>query len=74
MQENGEGIEAPIAFMSCSLKEHELKMSQIEKHAYAVVRVVKQFRYYVLNSHTLVLFPDTAVKSILTQQELGEST
>ncbi|KAH9308600.1 hypothetical protein KI387_036511, partial [Taxus chinensis] len=25
MQENGEGIEAPIAFMSCPLKEHELK-------------------------------------------------
>ncbi|KAH9324056.1 hypothetical protein KI387_004234, partial [Taxus chinensis] len=27
--------------------------------------------YYVLNSHTLVLVPDTAIKSILTQQELG---
>ncbi|KAH9315573.1 hypothetical protein KI387_024200, partial [Taxus chinensis] len=43
MQENEEGIEAPIAFMSFPLKEHELKMSQIEKHAYAVVRVVKHF-------------------------------
>lgn len=57
--------------MSCPLKEHELKMSQIKNHAYAVVRVVKHFKYYVLSSHTLVLVPDTAVKSILTQQELG---
>ncbi|KAH9308609.1 hypothetical protein KI387_036520, partial [Taxus chinensis] len=57
--------------MSFPLKEHELKMLQIENHAYAVVRVVKHFRYYVLNSHTLVLVLDTTVKSILTQQELG---
>ncbi|KAH9309891.1 hypothetical protein KI387_037802, partial [Taxus chinensis] len=27
--------------------------------------------YYILNSHTKVLVPDTVVKSILTQQELG---
>ena len=31
MQENDEGIQAPIAFMSVPLKNHELKYSQIEK-------------------------------------------
>ncbi|KAH9291918.1 hypothetical protein KI387_042892, partial [Taxus chinensis] len=46
-------------------------MTQLEKHAFAVVKAVKIFRYYILNSHMVVLVPDTAVKSILTQQELG---
>ncbi|KAH9294676.1 hypothetical protein KI387_038264, partial [Taxus chinensis] len=71
MQKNSEDIESPIAFMSSPLKPHELKMTQLEKHAFAVVKAVKNFRYYILNSHTVVLVPDTAVKSILTQQELG---
>ncbi|KAH9324684.1 hypothetical protein KI387_004862 [Taxus chinensis] len=71
MQKNSEDIESPIAFMSSPLKPHELKMTQLEKHAFAVVKEVKNFRYYILNSHTVVLVPDMVVKSILTQQELG---
>lgn len=57
--------------MSCPLKSHELKYSSIEKNAYAVVKVVKNFYFYILNSHTIVLVPDTSFKSILTQQEFG---
>ncbi|KAH9294495.1 hypothetical protein KI387_040301, partial [Taxus chinensis] len=29
------------------------------------------FRFYILNSHSVVLVPDTTIKSILTQQEFG---
>lgn len=71
MQKNLEGIESPIAFMSCPLKPHEFKYSSIEKNAYVVVKAVKNFHFYILNSHTIVLVPDTSVKSILTQQEFG---
>ncbi|XP_057849101.2 uncharacterized protein LOC131060021 [Cryptomeria japonica] len=71
MQKNQEGIESPIAFMNFPLKVDELKYSQMEKHAYVIVKVVKYFKFYILNSHTLVLVPDTTVKSILTQQEFG---
>ncbi|KAH9326497.1 hypothetical protein KI387_006675, partial [Taxus chinensis] len=71
MQKNSEDVESPIAFMSSPLKPHKIKMTQLEKHAFAVVKAVKNFKYYILNSHTVVLVPDTAVKSILTQQELG---
>ena len=51
-QPNNDNTEAPIAFMSIPLKKHELKYSLIEKNAYDLVRVVKQFRFYILNSHS----------------------
>ena len=43
----------------------------IEKNAYALVRAVKQFRFYILNSHSKAFVPDSAVKTLLTQQEIG---
>lgn len=67
MQENKEGIQAPIAFMSMLLKGHELKYSKSEKHAYVVVKDLKNFYFYVLHSHSLVFVPNIFVKSILTQ-------
>lgn len=48
MQDNKEGIQAPIAFMSIPLKNHEPKYSQIEKHAFAVVKALKNFRFLYL--------------------------
>lgn len=57
--------------MSTPLKRHELKYSQMEKHAFTIVKVVKQFRYYILHSHCTIFIPKTAVKSILTQKEIG---
>ena len=74
MQENKEGIQAPISFMNTPLREHELRYSQMEKHAYVVVRALKKFRFYIMNSHSIVHILDSAVKSILTQQEIGYNT
>ncbi|XP_059068759.1 uncharacterized mitochondrial protein AtMg00860-like [Cryptomeria japonica] len=37
------GAEMPIAFMSTLLKKNELKYSPMEKHAYAIVKAMKQF-------------------------------
>ena len=51
MQENKEGLQAPISFTSIPLKNQELKYSQMEKHAYAVVRALKNFRFYIFHSH-----------------------
>lgn len=70
-QQNDEGNEAPIAFMSVPLKKHELNYTPTEKHAFTVVKALKQFRYYILHSHSIVYVPETTVKSILTQQEVG---
>ena len=70
-QPDKDNTEAPIAFMSIPLKKHELKYSLIEKNAYALVRAVKQFRFYIPNSHSKVFVPDSAMKTILTQQEIS---
>ena len=70
-QKDDQANQAPIAFMSISLKKHELNYTQIEKHAFSMVKALKQFMYYILHSHSVVYVPETIVKSILTQQEVG---
>ena len=70
-QPDKDNTKAPIAFMSIPLNKHELKYSLIEKNAYALVRVVKQFIFYILNSHSKAFVLDLAVKMLLTQQEIG---
>ncbi|XP_059066647.1 uncharacterized mitochondrial protein AtMg00860-like [Cryptomeria japonica] len=71
LQMDESGIEAPIPFMSVPLKKHELKYSLSEKQAFAMVKAIKQFWYYILHSRAVVFVPDSVVKSILTQQEVG---
>ncbi|KAH9312193.1 hypothetical protein KI387_027228, partial [Taxus chinensis] len=41
VQKNDEDVEAPIDFMSFPLKKHDPKYNQLEKHAYVVVKDVK---------------------------------
>lgn len=65
MQKNNEGVESPITFMSYPLKTHEMKFSAMVKHAFSIVKAVKHFRFYILNSHVIALFPDTDVNSII---------
>ena len=43
----------------------------MEKHAYALIKVVKHFRFYILNIHIIALVLDTTIKSILTRQDFG---
>lgn len=71
LQKNKDNDEVAISFMSIPLKKHELKYSIMEKKAYAVMKVVKQYRYYILHFHAIVYVPHSIVKSILTQQGIG---
>lgn len=66
-QNHSDNAKEPIAFMSIPLKKHKLKYYVAEKKAFAVVKAVKQFRFYILNSHSKLYVPDTVVKTILTQ-------
>lgn len=43
----------------------------MEKQGFAVVKVVKHIRYYILHSHAIVYVPHSAMKSILAQQVIG---
>jgi hypothetical protein len=40
----------------------------MEKQAFALVKSIKEFRVYILHSHTIAYVPNTVVKDILTQE------
>ena len=67
MQKNEEGYEQPIAFFSQVLRDAELKYNILEKKAYALVKSLKAFRVYILQSHITAFVPTTAIKDILIQ-------
>ena len=39
----------------------------MEKHAYACVKASKEFRVYIIHSHSTICVPSAAIKDILTQ-------
>jgi hypothetical protein len=58
--------------MSTNLQRDELNYPVIDKQAYAVYKTVKHFRSYILKNHTKVIVPHPAVRSLFTQQDMGE--
>jgi hypothetical protein len=50
LQKNIEGLEQPILFFSRALRDAETKYDIMEKQAYALVKALKSFRFYVLHS------------------------
>ena len=46
-QKDDKDNEAPIAFMNIPLKKHELNYTQMEKHAFSVVRALKHTIFYI---------------------------
>ena len=66
------GDEYPISFMRTGLQGDELSYPTVEKQAYEVFKVVKQFRPYILKNRTKVIVPYLAVKFLFVQTELGE--
>jgi len=66
LQKNQEGNEQPIAFYSKTLRDAPLKYDIMEKQAYALIQALKEFRLYILHSHTIAHVPTNAVKDIFT--------
>jgi hypothetical protein len=71
MQNDDQGNEKPVAYMSQSLSDDEFKYSFIEKHAFSLVKVVEKFHHFILGKHTLVKVPLPAVKFFLSQTYLS---
>jgi hypothetical protein len=69
LQRNNQGYEQPISFFSKTLKDSELKYDIMEKHAYNLVKGLKSFRVYVLQSEITAYVPNSAVKEILVQPD-----
>ena len=70
LQKNDEGFEQPISFFSKSLQAAELKYEASEKQAYALVKAIKAFKYYLVGASVTAYVPTVAVKDIFTQQEV----
>ena len=51
------------------MRDSTLKYDIIEKQAYACVKALKEFRVYILHSHSTVFVPSAAIKDILTPAE-----
>lgn len=66
LQKNEEGFEQPIAFYSKTLRDAPLKYNIMEKQAFALIMALKDFRVYILRSHTIAYVPSIVVKDILT--------
>jgi hypothetical protein len=67
LQKNNEGYEEPIDFLSKVLRDAALNYKIMEKQAFPLVKAIKDFRVYILHSHTIEYVPNVVVKDILTQ-------
>jgi hypothetical protein len=70
MQNDDQGNEKPISYMSQCLSDDEFKYSFIEKHAFDLVKAIEKFRHFILSKHTLVKVPLPVVKFFLSQTYL----
>eukprot|EP00253_Pinus_taeda_P024607 PITA_24607 len=69
LMQKRDGVERPIAFFSRIIRDGALNYNIIEKQALALVKALKDFRVYILNSHILAYVPNAAVKDVLVQTE-----
>jgi hypothetical protein len=69
LQKDEHNFENPIVYYSRTLRDAPLKYDIMEKKAYALFKALKEFRVYILNSHTTTYVPNSSVKDILTQPE-----
>ena len=58
--------------MRTGLEGAELNHPAVDKQAYVVFKVVKQFRPYILKNRTKVIVPHLTVQTLFMQKELGE--
>ena len=69
LQKDEKNFDKPIAYYSKTLREAPLKYDIMEKQAYALVKALREFRVYILHSHTTAYVPSSSVKDIWTQPD-----
>ena len=70
LQKNEEGKEQPVAFFSKVIRDAELKYNILEKQVYALVKALKAFKTYVLQSQIVAYVPNSVVKDVLVQSDV----
>jgi hypothetical protein len=71
IQNDVQGNEKPVAYISQSFTDDEFKYSFIEKHDFSLVKAIEKFHHYILGKHTLVKVPLPIVKFLLSQTYLS---
>ena len=71
-QINDQNLEAPILFYNSNLQGAELNYSEVEKQVFAMYKAIKHYRAFLLQAHTKVIVPFSAVRQLLVQSKLGE--
>ena len=59
-------------FFGSNLQGAELNYSAVEKKVYAIFKALKNFRPFLLKTHTKIIVPYSAVRQLLIQREVGE--
>ena len=67
LQKNQQNVGHRIAFFINMLSDGELKYDIMEKHVYALVKSLKDYRVCIIHSHIISVVPSNVVKNILTQ-------
>jgi predicted MarR family transcription regulator len=70
LQRNDIGLEQPVAYFSLTLRDAEVRYDTMEKQAYALVKALKAFRTYILQSKITAYVPSATVKDILIQHDI----
>jgi hypothetical protein len=70
LQKDDDNMDHPVAFFSKTLRDAELRYDPIEKHAYALIKSLKDFRIYILQSKVIAYVPSSSVKDVLTQPDI----
>jgi len=71
-QKDDENSESPISFMSTNLQVPKLNYPTNDKQECVFYKVVKHFESYILKNHTKFIVPHPVVRSLFTQDEMGE--
>ena len=58
-------MEQPIAFFNRTIRDASLRYNIIKKQALALIKALKDFRVYILHSHTIAYVPNIEVKYAL---------
>jgi hypothetical protein len=70
LQKNHEELEKLISFSSRALRYANIIYAIMEKKAYALVKSLKAFRFYVLHSNIIGYVPSGSMKDILIQPDI----
>lgn len=67
-QVNNASEEHPITFMSHALKNAKEKYNLLEKKDFTVVKVVKNFKVFIIKNETIAFVRNLVLKTFLTNQ------